>query len=522
MKWTYRCRGKDVTLTVLEGLAAVRPTDGARSRAASRAKLGQLFGRSTADTSQGGRFGLDLPSRNRQLFERAGWAFVEPSPPVATAARVARANTPDTEAVQQVFMDRAGNIQLSTDLFVLHIDPEMKEADALKLIEADDFSLVRRLGFAKNAFEVRPSAERPYEDLVYEVQQSERYLFAEPMLLQAVTARFHPTDPLYSNQWQHHNDGSNGGAQGADISSETAWDVTRGRSQNGRSIRIAVIDNGMQVNHPDLRDAVVGGGHFQPDGMGTSTFSPLRPDRSGFPDGAHGTFCLGMAGARANNNRGVCGSAPEADLLPIACAPDQVGTQATLARAVAYAADPTTEDGRASASDGADIIACSLGPNGADWDLTSVLDLAIKFAASKGRGGLGTGIFWAVSNGSVDIARDEISSHPDVIGVGRSNRHDQADGSAFGPKLEFLAPGAEVYSTRSGSRYGVWTGTSFAAPLAAGVGALVLAKNPKFTPKDLRKKLRNTCDKIGGVAYDGVGHNDDYGAGRINAARAVQ
>jgi len=168
------------------------------------------------------------------------------------------------------------------------------------------------------------------------------------------------------------------------------------------------------------------------------------------------------------------------------------------------------------------VIACSLGPNGADWDLTSVPDLAIGFAATQGRHGLGTAIFWAASNGHFEVARDEISSHPDVIAVGRSDRNDLADGSAYGPKLECLAPGDEVYNTTSGSKYRFWTGTSFAAPLAAGVGALILARHPPWTAQQVRDRLRATCEKVGGVAYDANGHHDEYGFGRINAFRAVQ
>jgi subtilisin family serine protease len=519
MKWTFRLRDKDVTLTGLEGVAAVRPSGEARSRSASRSELVRMFGQPSVDTSRGGRFGVDLPSRNRQQFERAGWLFVEPDPGVARAA-ITRESVQDAEAVQQVFVDRSGNIQVSTDVITAQVDPEMSESEALERIQADGLRLVRRIRFVPNAFELGVADQRPLVDLVQELQERPYYLFAEPMLLQAITGRLHPTDPLYGNQWQHKNDGSNGGTVGADIHSEQAWDLTRGRGGD-RAMRIAVIDNGMQVRHPDLRDGVVGGGYFETEGIGSAVFSRLPADLSGFPDGAHGTFCLGMAGARLNN-RGVCGSAAEADLLAIACLPDQVGTQTTLARAVAYAADPTREDGQAAAADGADVIACSLGPNGADWDLTSVLDLAIQFAANQGRGGLGTPIFWAVSNGFFEIARDEISSHPDVIGVGRSNRNDLSDGSAFGPKLEFLAPGVEVYSTRSGSRYGSWTGTSFAAPLAAGVGALVLARHPDWNPQQVRQRLRGTCDKVGGVTYDANGHHDDYGAGRMNAARAVQ
>ena len=210
-------------------------------------------------------------------------------------------------------------------------------------------------------------------------------------------------------------------------------------------------------------------------------------------------------------------------MILIACLIDQTGTQETLARAIAYAADPSLEDNTASAADGADIIACSLGPNGADWPMQTVLRDAITNAAQSGRGGNGTPIFWAVSNGEFDVGLDEVSSHPDVIAVGRSNRMDLEDGSAFGPELDFLAPGANVYSTEQGGGYGPDTGTSYAAPAAAGVGALVLAQNPNFTGAEVRDRLRDTCDKIGPDPYDdgGNGRNDRYGFGRINADAAV-
>ena len=171
------------------------------------------------------------------------------------------------------------------------------------------------------------------------------------------------------------------------------------------------------------------------------------------------------------------------------------------------------------------MIACSLGPNGADWAITSVLNDAIVAATTAGRGGLGTPIFWAVTNGSYEIKFDKVSSHPNVVGVGRSNRLDLEDGSGYGPELAFLAPGRDVYSTKEGTgaaAYGTWTGTSFAAPLAAGVAGLVVARNPAFTRDQIVTRLKNTCDRIGGVVYDANGHNNDYGHGRLNAERAVQ
>ena len=105
--------------------------------------------------------------------------------------------------------------------------------------------------------------------------------------------------------------------------------------------------------------------------------------------------------------------------------------------------------------------------------------------------------------------------------AGRKARQALEDGSAHGPKLEFLAPGREVFSTKSGSKYGVGTGTSYACPLTAGVAALVLSRFPNWTRDQVRQRLRDTCDKIGGVKYDAAGRHDEYGFGRINADRAT-
>ena len=169
---------------------------------------------------------------------------------------------------------------------------------------------------------------------------------------------------------------------------------------------------------------------------------------------------------------------------------------------------------------GADVIACSLGPNNSPWALTSVLEDALDFAATSGRAGKGIAIFWAVDNAPNPVANDEVCAHPTTIAVGRSTRNDRENGSAFGPELEFLAPGVDVFSTTSGGGYGSSTGTSYAAPCAAGVAALVVAAKKALKAAEVRKILKDTCDKIGGVTYVG-GRHDKYGSGRINAAKAV-
>ena len=147
--------------------------------------------------------------------------------------------------------------------------------------------------------------------------------------------------------------------------------------------------------------------------------------------------------------------------------------------------------------------------------------MAIEHAAATAREGRGCAIFWASSNGrNVDIAKDEVVSHPDVIAVGRSTNRDQEDNSARGAKLEYLAPGVDVYGATSGNSYRHWTGTSFAAPCAAGVAALALAARPTLTRVALRQLMIAACDKVGTLPYIN-GRNDDYGYGRVNAHRAV-
>jgi thermitase len=514
MKFTFRLRGKPVTVAAIETLAAVRPTEKLRS-SLTKSRLVARFGGAAPDDAAGGKAGLVLPARNRRLFEAAGWTFVEASRPVSDAA-IERTAIEGAEAVRRVYLGRSGTL-IGTGLVTLGVEPGRPESEVRDRLKADGLRLVRRLRFVEGVYEARITSRRPELDVVQELQERAAYRFIEPVFLEAMTGRWTPSDPHFGDQWQHANDGSNGGVAGADIHSVPAWDLAR-----GAGVRIAVVDNGFQVTHPDLKDGVIRGGFFESDNTGTATFRPWKPGQAGFPNGFHGTFCLGMAGARANNGKGGCGSAPEADLIPIACFPDQIGTQETLASAIGYAADPSSLDAKARAADGAHVIACSLGPNGADWDMSSVLDLVIQRAAGTGRGGLGIPIFWAATNGPFDIASDEVCSHPDVLAISRSNRNDLEDGAGFGPKLEFLAPGVEVFSTQSGGRYGTSTGCSFAAPLAAGVAALILQRHPDWTRDQVRDRLRSSCDKVGGVAYGADGRHDEYGFGRLNAEAAVQ
>jgi thermitase len=208
------------------------------------------------------------------------------------------------------------------------------------------------------------------------------------------------------------------------------------------------------------------------------------------------------------------------ELIALGVLEDEVGDQATLARAIAYAADPGREG--YAALPGADVISCSLGPYNQSWPMTEDLRLAIDFAVTNGRGGLGTPVFWATDNAAIAIAVDQVCSYANSIAVGSSDWRDEPGGSAYGPELDFVATGNGVWSTRRSDQYGPGWGTSYAAPVAAGVGALLISHNAGLTWDAVRQAMRDGCTPIGtGVVYNSAGHSNECGFGRVDAAQAL-
>lgn len=504
------------TALELEELGELRAVRAEGTLAKSKPARGAL--RSLSRAAQSTVKGQDIDVQQRETFENAGWVFALHRETTVAVARNLTKGEPEN-AVRRIFRTQDGQLLIDSNRLIVRAKPTWDVTKAAAELDKRQLRLVRPLRFAPGIFEVAVRSYHSVED-AQRLTDDPRLEYAEPDFLQELPPRARPLDPYYPRQWQWHNDGSNGGVAGADVGAEAAWAATL-----GDSVRVAVIDNGMDVTHPDLEPGIVGGGYYEEDGMGSATFVAYVMGDKNFPAGDHGTFCLGMAGARWNNQHGGVGGAPRSGLMPVACIPDQVGSQSTLARAVAYAATPRLEDANASADSGAHVMSCSLGPNSGSFYMTSVLRDAIDHAVGQGRGGRGTLVFWAVSNGNEPVSIDDVCSYRNTIAVGRSSRLDLQDGSAYGPALDFLAPGVDVYSTYDGGKYGHGTGTSYAAPCAASVGALVAALNPDFTWQQIRDRMRETCEKIGTDPYIGGGaggRNDRYGFGRVDAAQAVR
>jgi thermitase len=487
----YVVRGETKTVDEIDDVVAVQVTANDR---------GELAADPAAFGAEAPIDGTGMSSETADAFRTARWVFVEPSQTAVRAMAEPEAVT-DADTAGKLVRKPNGRFGIVTKRLNVQLRADLTEADVELAMAEHGLRLLSRLDFAPNLFEADTTTHADSLEASVELSKDPRFTLAEPSLVEHVPGRFQPSDPRYGEQWQWSNSGQAGGTAGADVHAEAAWDRTK-----GAGIRVAVIDNGFNPNHDDLRTGVLAESGFY-DATGANPPAFVQ-GTTGMPNSDHGTFCAGMVGARQNNSAGGCGAAPECGLLLVACLNDQVGTQTTLAKAVSYA------------SAHADIIVSSLGPNVAGWDLTVTLDLALRFAASQRHG---VAIFWAASNGdNVDVMQDEVVSHPDVVAVVRSTRRDLEDNAARGPEVELIAPGVDVFSTRGNGGYGTNTGTSFAAPAAAGCAALALAVNPSLTRDELRQIMRESADKIGGVAYDANGHNDDYGFGRVNAQRAVQ
>lgn len=294
-----------------------------------------------APTTSATRFGAEaqprvddagMDSDTAASFHQARWFFVEPS---RASTRVLE----EPDAVEDAdvagklvkrpngrfgIVTRRLNVQLRNDLTEAEVEDALAERRLRPLV---------RLRFATNLFEVDATGHADAIDASVALHEDLRFTLAEPSLIENVPARFKPSDPRYADQWQWSNTGQFGGTPGADVRAEAAWDRTK-----GSGVRVAVIDNGFNAAHEDLHAGVVGvSGFFKSAGPNPPTFAQ---GTTGMPGGDHGTFCAGMVGARQNNTYGGCGAAPEVELMLIACLGDQVGRQTTLARAVAYAADP--------------------------------------------------------------------------------------------------------------------------------------------------------------------------------------
>jgi thermitase len=466
-----------------------------------------------------------------------GWILVE-----AADDRVAEIMATDfadhVAEVVRVYRDPlfADEPLLGTRRIMVLLRPTGRADRSVRILGESGVQLIRRYAWNPWALAIRvqdPAADPFSVSLDLADEHAELLRFAMPELRHRIQAR----DAFFEAQWHLHgrHPAASDCLSTAHIRAEDAWEVTK-----GVGIKIGIVDQAFDYDHPNLgEDAILNTSAFLND-LGPNEFGwdKVRPTTL-MAHRHHGTGCAGIAAARPIPTQGLSGSAPSAKLLLVAM--NALGTPQDLADAIVYAADPSTQNPAAHWTDGADVISCSLYPrpaasglppaggSGPVFSVDPILD-AVKMVAKRGRACRGCPVFWAVSNHGDDVVSDDpVASSKHVMAVGRTDCHDShptIGEHAYGPGLDFVAPGVGVVTLKPDGGWADKNGTSYATALAAGVGALVLATNPDLTARQVRRILRRTCNKVGPDAnyhppLGPRGWDEHYGFGRINARKAV-
>jgi subtilisin family serine protease len=278
-----------------------------------------------------------------------------------------------------------------------------------------------------------------------------------------------PNDPLFGNQ--NHL---------TQIWAEVAWETTVGSEE----IVIAIVDSGVDADHPDLKDKIIDGWN-------------VYDNNENFDDVAgHGTEVAGLAAAATDNGTGVAGVSWLSPILAVR-ATDAKGRASGrhLASGILWAA-----------TNGAKVINVSFAP----LQFNSLVRSAAEVAFNRG-----ALVVISAGNGGKAYAEDEGFAEALFVGA-VSGSNSIAPFSDRGPFVDLVAPGVGVRSTRMGGNYRLVSGTSFSSPIVAGAAALVWSVNPGLRPVSVQQALIESAEDFGAVGKD-----DSYGHGALNVASAI-
>ena len=372
------------------------------------------------------------------------------------------------------------------------------------------------------------------------LQETSFFEYAEPdLLFSPVVAA---NDPYYNRQWNIQNTGSplqHNGTPGADMSVEDAWTITKGDT----SIKIAILDSGVDTLHPDLIPNLLPG--YDATGGGSRGYP-----NSNFEKDGHGTACAGIAAAKGENGIGITGVAPGCKIIPVKVfyyvdtalglqfnPPIPYTTSLWIADAINWASQTAHADVMSNSWGIPDILFGLL------QQPVALVEDAINAALENGRNGLGVPQLYSTGNEDGELIWP--SRLPQTIAVTATSMCDERKspascdgedwwGGNYGNGTDVGAPGVKISATDMlgnkgfsvGSYMADFNGTSAACPNAAAVMALILSVNPGLKAWDAKYLLASTADKVGGYAYDSVNYagmwSQELGFGRVNAFAAVQ
>jgi thermitase len=351
-------------------------------------------------------------------------------------------------------------------------------------------------------------------DAITEYRKNPDVLYAQPNYVYHTTS-VTPDDPLYGSQWGLHNVGT----PGADIDAPDAWSISTGSG----SVVVAVIDSGVDYNHPDLSSNIwTNPGESGLDSQGRDKrFNGIDDDNNGYIDDwhgwnffsntsdpmdgntknniYHGTHVSGIIGAVGNNSIGITGVNWNVKIMPLRTT-DENGSSSTSTNmeAIYYAS-----------TNGASIISNSWGGNDFDPALKAAIDnspAVVVCAAGNNNRNTDSIPFYPASFDSSNIISVAATDSSDNLAI--FSNYGQTS-------VDLAAPGVNINSAMKDSGYQYLSGTSMATPFVSGVAALVKSVNPKLTNVQIKNIILNNVDVIPSLS------GKVKTSGRLNAYKAV-
>lgn len=342
--------------------------------------------------------------------------------------------------------------------------PGLPEAALEKILKAHGGKSVERIeAIGVHIVQLPPNAS---EKAVAALLSKNKHLkFAEPDMLVKPDAA--ADDPYFGSAWHL-----------PKIQANTAWDLS-----SGQGVTIAILDSGVDGNHPDLAPQLTPGWNFYDNNSNTSDVY------------GHGTLVAGAAAAASNNSIGVASVAGSARIMPVRVTDTSgYGSWSAISKGLTWAADK-----------GARVANLSFNVTG-----SSTTQSAAQYM--KNKGGL-----VVVAAGNNSAVQSTVPSSTMITVSATTSSDVKASWSNWGSYIDVAAPGVSIWTTKRGGSYGTASGTSMATPVTAGTVGLMMAANPALAAADIEKLLFSSAVDLGSAGYDTY-----YGYGRINAAAAVQ
>lgn len=434
-----------------------------------------------------------------------------------------------TESARRILTDQV-QIQFN--------DPGVAE----KVVTAAGLRIVSRPAYAPGYVVAEPIARTVAGGLaaIAALEGKVGVVSAAPLLARQQAKKVLPTDQWFSQQWHLRNTGQGGGRAGTDAAVANVWE-----EYLGTGVTIGIVDDGVQLNHPDLSPNADVTRHYDWNDSPEDTNPAPDVDNEDF----HGTSVAGVAAARGYNGIGVTGAAPQATIVGF--------------RLIADFTTDLEEAQAMSLHNGViDIKSNSWGtPDDEPWVLGTTGPLfrnALMDGATNGRGGLGIIYPWAAGNGAEYFGqanKDGYTNSIYVLAVGAiANTGGLSSYSETGSNLAVAAPsnggtlGIVTTDLTGNAGYNYtglsgelsdrnytndFGGTSSATPLVSGVVALMLEANPALTWRDVKEILLRSSTRllptdsgwvsriVGDPDLAPIKHHHAFGGGMINAEAAV-